>query len=405
MHSCGYDYPGGITIGEKFECFGFFLFFGVLSVIAMILANICGNILSFSNFYIFCIILLLCISSLIVLILNEDIFFIKTRQLISDHGFILISILSLLLFLLFFGRLTVIALILTIICGNIFSFFHFYIFCIILLLCISSLIVLILNEDTCFIKTRQLISDRGFILVSILSLFLFLFLYILYISQPLQIILDPIQLETKIPAGEISVKSLSIKYMGDGNISLNCPKSDYWNFTCKDHEKLEYNEMKVLRFKLIINVHSNATPGEYRSEINLIQNTKIIKDIPILITILPKAQYHVDINEISKVNLSDWFKLRVTITNTGESPVYGVNIIINKSESNSSSFNFSEAGQNMTSDLLVKNAQFVTDWWIGTNNSINTSWEPVQFNITSANAGNQTVVTMIKIEKKSSTSE
>lgn len=281
------------------------------------------------------------------------------------------------------------------------------IFDIILILCAVGLIVIISTNYKYFIKTKQLISNNGFRFISIISLLILLFLYILYLSQPSQIVLDPIQIEAKIPAGETSAKFLSIKYMGvsEENISLNFTESNYWNFTYKKYsEQIKYDEIKLSRFELMINVHANATPGEYRSEINFIQNDKIIEDIPILITILPKAQYHVDVNDITNVNLSDWFKLRVTITNTGESPVYGINIAINKSESNSSIFNFSEAEQNMTTDLLVKDAQFVTDWWIGTNNRnspINTSWQPVRFNITTANAGNQTPVTMIKIEKNS----
>lgn len=209
-------------------------------------------------------------------------------------------------------------------------------------------------------------------------------------SKP-QIFVEPQTFETKISAGELQSGAISIKNLGFSNKNISI-RSEYINWIIIDSKDITIypEQSNIINFS--INVPLDTTLGEYRGIINISYENFTIKEIPVKLTVLPRAQFQSIVNAPEKINKTDNFNVKINIKNMGESPVYGIKIRMN---GNITELFLSQVEKEKYIDLLPKNAEFTTNWWFEANL---TGWKIIAFDINSTNAGNQTIITKVKVE-------
>ncbi len=258
------------------------------------------------------------------------------------------------------------------------------------------------NPITYLSRIRDCLSENGIWLSLTFIIILFLLLEIFFIYPPQQIVVEPQKYEETIPAGGSLVKTFSIKYLGISNetISVNITKPfENWINISRDF-KIDSEQTKIINFS--IKVPLGTSSGEYRGAIKINQTNNTIAEIPISLIVQPQAQFQVTTETPAGVNISDWFKIKVTLKNIGDSPVYGIKIRVN--ESDTTGLNLSEIKDEKIIDLLPKTVEYPTDWWTKINKTewpelkANGDWPTIRFDINSTNAQNQTLITKIKVE-------
>ncbi|TAN35952.1 MAG: hypothetical protein EPN24_06840 [Candidatus Methanoperedens sp.] len=107
----------------------------------------------------------------------------------------------------------------------------------------------------------------------------------------------------------------------------------------------------------------------------------------------PKAQFRATIYAPFEVNTSD-FKVNVGIENTGNIPIYGVNLSINSG--NTTSLDIDDVkNKNKSIAWIPSNTAISNEWLMKVKNK--TGWETIQANINSSNAGNQIITTRVNL--------
>lgn len=247
-------------------------------------------------------------------------------------------------------------------------------------------------------KTINLLSENSLGITITGSIILVFLLLILYIHSPPQIFVKPQKIEAIVPAGDSIIRAISIGNMGssDKNVSINLTESiENWvNLAQKD---FIINSEQIKNVNFSINIPLQTPLGDYRGAIKVIYKNNTVTEIPILLTVQPQAQFQATISVPNRVNKTDYFKVKINIKNIGESPIYGIKIKINKN--NTTGLNLSEVEEEKNIGLLSKNVEFSTELWIKANE---TDWQTLTIDIKSNNAGNQTIITKIKVNKNES---
>ncbi len=242
---------------------------------------------------------------------------------------------------------------------------------------------------------RKCLSENALEITAYFIMILFIMLFFFNIFPPQQIVVEPQKFVEKIPAGDSLVKSFSIRYIDgtDKTLSINIDDTikDWINVAHSDITNSE--KARIIDFSITIPPHTPS--GEYRGSIiiNTAQTNKTIAAIPVLLIVQPGAQFQASIGDIpGKVNISDWFKVKINIKNTGDSPVYGIRI--RQDKSNNIGLDLPEIEDGKIIDLPSKGAEFSTELWVKANA---TDWQTMQFDISSNNAGNQTLIAKINV--------
>ncbi len=221
-------------------------------------------------------------------------------------------------------------------------------------------------------------------------------LMVIYFHPPQLIAIEPKRIDALIPAGDSISRTISIKNLGssDTNISIKTEFSGNWinipnNFTPITSRQTEY-------INFSINIPLQTPLGGYKGAIKIYKNDTAdlpIYEIPISLDVQPQAQFQATIDAPDEVNKTDYFKLKVDIKNVGASPVNGVNLSLNISKAPALDL---DEDKNKTISLIPNGTELSREWWINVTN-ITDSWQTVQVNITSSNAGDQTVTAKINL--------
>lgn len=262
---------------------------------------------------------------------------------------------------------------------------------------------LVKNRELCISSSeiRDRLSEHSLGIAVSGLIFTGILLVAFYYHPPPQIVsvVEPQEFKVTIPAGDSINRTISIKNIGISMISISIMNdmNDSWinglNITSEiiPQEKQKY-------FNFLIKVPSNTTSGEYRRAITISFENKTdiyknYKEIPIILNVTPKAQFRATIYAPFEVNTSD-FKVNVGIENTGNIPIYGVNLSINSG--NTTSLDIDDVkNKNKSIAWIPSNTAISNEWLMKVKNK--TGWETIQVNINSSNAGNQIITTRVNL--------
>ncbi|MCZ7380631.1 MAG: hypothetical protein O8C64_03525 [Candidatus Methanoperedens sp.] len=271
---------------------------------------------------------------------------------------------------------------------------------IIIITAIITLVFLFYLAQNEILRTKMLEKFRKFLwknaFVALLAIFILLFLLLVgihnIISPPL-LYVEPQKYEEKISAGDSLIRTISITNRGIFEKKILIKIDSIENWVNLSRKELMINSEQTENVNFSVNIPLQMRVGEYRGDIEIIYENNTVREIPISLIVQPPAQFQATIDAPEKVNKTDYFKIKITIKNIGESPVYGINIRLK--ESSITDINLSKVEKEKTIDFLSKNTEFTTEWRFEANKI---GWHSIQFDINSNNARNQTIITEVKVE-------
>jgi hypothetical protein len=207
---------------------------------------------------------------------------------------------------------------------------------------------------------------------------------------------EPKKIDATIPAGDLQAGAILIKNLGSypENVNVSFNNESWINMQEEDFNfSIDSGQIRIINYH--IQVPLNASVGNYTKIIQINNSNNDIAEIPVLINVLPPAQFQATIDAPEDINGTGYFKVELYIENVGDSPVYGVNLSLNTSPE---LYPDSEEEKNKTISLITIGANLSREWWINVTN-LTVGWQTVQVNINSSNAGNQTVTTKINISQ------